>query len=134
MTWSFPDVNCTIQWGESNDVKIIEIRPLRIELWCFEDLYELNSVDFAANWGARHVPHPALLAQYRDFELQRSIAQWASIEFQLFLQRWISLTSYYNLRHWSTAAYVVVINWAAGAAIAPAEFEVRRLPPRTAYR
>ena len=58
-------------------------------------------------------------------KLQIVTAQCASIGFQLFLHRWVPFTSYYNLHHWSFTAYVVVINWAAGAAIASAQCSVR---------
>ena len=76
----------------------------------------------------------ALRAQYRDFELQRSIASCATIEFLLFLHRWISLNSYYNWRHVSFIAYVMIINWTTDATIALAKFEIRRLSRRAFYR
>ena len=63
-----------MNWAECNGARIIEIRPLRIELWCFERLYGVNSVDFAINWGAR-APFrtPALRAQVHEIEpVQRS--------------------------------------------------------------
>ena len=75
-----------------------------------------------------------LRAQYRDFEIQRSIISCATIEFLLFLQRWIFFNSYYILRHWNSITYVMIINWTTNVTIALAKFEIRRLSSRSLYR
>ena len=138
----FNDVNCTMNWAKCNVAKITKIRSMRIELWCFERLYELNSMKFCDQLRYSTLFRTFVLrAQYRNkftklslSKLQRSMTQCATIEFLLFLHHWISFNSYYNWCHVSIATNVITNYWAADVAIALAKFEIRRLSRRALYR
>ena len=115
MLEGFDDGNCTINWAKFNDAKIIYIRSLRIEL-CFVEVLTSSISWICAcktnlNWSQSSL-------NWDHTNVQSITAQCAMIEFQLFLHSWISLNSYYNLRHWSFIAYMMIINWAVDAIIA----------------